>query len=144
MPNYIVYDPASAPVANLVTRNLKSFDGGREGELGASFLKNPDLSGIDESLPMLVEGGTTVRNLTQPELDSIEADREATRLASLKQRMKNEFRDNRDKQRVFTMTVAKILKQYVDYRADGNGALTLGQLNTQLQNEFDAQVDALS
>ena len=68
MPTYIIFDPFSTPVTNVVTQILRSWDEGKEEQLPADRVKEPDLSAVDLDKPMRWTG-EVVENLTQEEID---------------------------------------------------------------------------
>ena len=147
MPNYILYDPTSSPVANRVKQYLKSFDGGREGEL-SSFVKDPDLTGVDLNDRMLVDAGA-VRNLTAQEKQTEDDANAAALLVAIKQAAKDIFINpttpDRHAIRLGFETVMEMVVSEINILR-GQHALA-DRTDTQLKNAFKAtfesKIDAL-
>jgi hypothetical protein len=149
MPNYIVYNPASTPVAGRVTRFLQSFPEEREAELGANILKDPDITGITLNAAKVVGG--VLSNLTAPELASIDADVLAATKTALKTVAKGIFvtPDSPEHQAIklgFEALAEIMVSEINILRAAVVPALT-ARTGTQVKNAFKAayetKVDAL-
>lgn len=146
MPTYVIYDPASAPVANLVTQILTSFDGGREGELGANKLKEPDLSGVNLAASMKVSGAEVV-NLTAQEIPQIADARNAARLGA-----KNIFiaPNNAENQAIalgFETVLEMVVSEINILRAAVSpplSARTAVQVKTAFRNTYEGKIDSLT
>jgi hypothetical protein len=152
MPNYIVYDPASTPVANQVTAYHKSYPEDQEAGLGPNILKDPDLSGIDKNKPAKVVNGTTVENFTQAEIDQLEATQEASANAAVKQAAKDIFLNpttptNHAIQLGFETIAEIIVSEINSVRANFDPAMT-ARTNAQMKNAFksiyEGKVDSIS
>jgi hypothetical protein len=151
MPNYIIYDPGSTPVANIVTQVLRSFDEGQEATLPANHVKDPDLTSVILTHPMKWTG-TAVVNLTQPEIDSVKVARDAEQLAALKQAAKDIFlvpsgAQNQAIALGFATMRDMMLSEINILRAASVPALaarTLTQFNNTFKSTYEAKIDALS
>ena len=149
MPDYIIYDPSSAPVANLVTRFLRSFDKARELELGANIVESPNLAEVDPSEPMKWTG-TAVVNLTQQERDSIIAARNSSNLTALKAAAKNIFLspDGVQAQAIALGFRAQrdIMRAEINILRTQAGLTprTAAEINTVFKTTYENYVDALS
>jgi hypothetical protein len=151
MPNYIIYDPGSTPVANIVTQVLRSFDEGQESTLPANHVKEPDFTGVILNAPMKWTG-TAVVNLTQSEIDSVNAARDAERLTNLKQAAKDIFlvpsgAQNQAIALGFATFREMMLSEINIVRAASVPSLparTLAQFNTTFKATYEAKIDALS
>lgn len=151
MPNYVIYDPTSSPVAGIVTHILQSFDEGKENTLSPNRIKNPDLSGLDLSQRMRWTG-TALANLTQAELDTIAAERGSNRLSELKQAAKDIFQtptsaENQAIALGFAVMLEMMVSELNLLRAAVTpplAARTNAQVKTAFRNQYEAKIDSLS
>jgi hypothetical protein len=152
MPNYVIYDPASTPVANLVTQILRSFDEGQEGTLSANRLKDPSFTGLDLTKPIKWDG-TNLVNLSQAEIDSIAAASAAATLSAVKQAAKNIFVTPSGPQQqairlaILTIMIDIMLPEINALRTNaaiGLAARTQTQLNNAFTSAYVARIDALT
>jgi hypothetical protein len=151
MPDYVIYDPASTPVANMVTQILRSFNEGQEGTLPVARVKNPNLTGLNLDDP-LKWNGTAVVNLTPAEITSVNTARDAANLASLKQAAKDIFitptgAQNQAISLGFATMRDMMLSEINLLRAavvPPLTARTLNQFNTAFKDQYEAKIDNLS
>lgn len=147
MPDYIIYDPASAPVAGRVIGLRKSFPKEREAELGPNILESPDTTGITLNSAKVVGG--VLQNLTQPELDMIDTTEVASSKAELIAAAKGIFLtpNSPDHQAIKLgfATFAEIMLSEINAlrTAAGLQVRTLNQLNTAFKSGVEAKIDAL-
>jgi hypothetical protein len=151
MPDYVIYDPTTTPVSNLVTQILRSFDEGQEETLPPTRVKDPDLTGVD--LDALMKWtGTVVVNLTPAEVNSVTAAQQAADLAALKKAAKDIFlvptgAQNQAISLGFATMRDMMLSEINILRAAVVPALnarTLTQFNTTFKSTYEAKIDALS
>jgi len=151
MPDYVIFDPSSTPVTNLVTQIIRSFDEGKEATLGANRVKNPNLGSVNINNPMRWNG-TAVVNLTQPEIDSINAASAAASLAALKQAAKDIFlvpsgAQNHAIALGFETLRDMMLSEINLLRAASVPPLTartITQFNNTFRTTYESKIDALS
>jgi hypothetical protein len=152
MPNYAIYDPTTTPVSNLVTRLLQSFDEGRESELPATRVKNPNLTSVDPGKPMRWNGSAIV-NLTQAQIDSITSANAALQLSQLKLAAKNlmitpsGFEQQAIRLAIITVLLDVMLPLINTLRTDPTtsfAALTNTQVEDTFKTAYEGRVDALS
>jgi hypothetical protein len=151
MPNYIIFDPNSTPVTNIVTEVLRSFDEGKENTLPANHIKDPDLTGVVLSDPMRWTGSAVV-NLTPAEEASVQAAVDSANLASLKQSAKDIFITPKGSQNQaialgFATMRDMMLSEINLLRAATVPPLTartLNQFNSTFKSTYEAKIDALS
>jgi len=135
----------------MVTTILMSFPKERQGELGANFLEQPNLSGIDTNQPMKVSGGVVV-NLSQGEIDSINTANAAAHLTALKQAAKDIFLTPTGAQnqaialgfqtlRDMMLSEINLLRAAV---SPPLSARTITQFNNTFKSTYEAKIDALT
>jgi hypothetical protein len=151
MPNYIVYDPATTPVAGLVLSYLRSFPEEKESDLGVNRLKNPDLTGVTISNPMKVVSGAVV-NLSTAEITQINNAQAAANLAEMKQASKDIYlTPSSSHNHAIKWGMESLAEVVVDelnlIRANFSPAMTARnytQAKTAFRTKYEAKIDALS
>jgi soluble cytochrome b562 len=147
MPDYIIFDPTSAPVAGRVTAFRKSWPKEREAELGLNILENPDTTGITLQAAKVVAG--VLSNLTQGELDTIAATEAAASTAALKLAAKNIFitPDSPENQAIKLgfETVLEMMASELNILRAGQSltARTASQVKTAFRNTYEEKIDNL-
>jgi hypothetical protein len=148
MPDYIIYDPTSSPVAGLVTGFRRSFDKGREAELGPNIIESPDLSGVNTAAPMKVLGGVVV-NLTQQDRDNIASAHAAADRTALKAAAKNIFLTPSGPQAQAIALGFRTLREMMLSEINalrtqaGLAVRTQAQFNNAFKTTYESLVDAL-
>lgn len=151
MPNYIIFDPTSTPVTNIVTQILRSYDEGQENLLPANHVKDPDFSQVIVRDPMRWTG-TALANLTAGEIAAIQAAQDAANLAALKQAAKDIFVNPSGAQNqaisLGFATMRDLMLSEINLLRAATvpplTARTIVQFNTQFKTAYEAKIDSLS
>ena len=151
MTDYIIFDPTSTPVSNVVTQILRSYDEGKENQLPANRVKNPDFSQVIIGDPMRWTGAA-LANLTAGEIAAVQAAEDAARLVALKQAAKDIFvtpsgAQNQAIALGFATFREMMLSEINLLRAASVpplAARTLTQFNNTFKATYEAKIDALS
>lgn len=146
MPNYIIFDPSSTPVANRVTSYRTSFPQERETELGLNFLRDPDVTGIDLENAKVSAGAVVA--LSAGDLASIAADRQSAQLTREKTFLGARLSNPRSDARLLMEALAEVTRQEINaLRAAVIPSLpnrTQAQMRNAILTEFQNRVDALT
>lgn len=146
MPNYVIFDPASSPVANRVIGRASSFPAEKAGQLGPNRLEVATFDGINNWSK--VSGGQVVA-MTQAEIDSIVAASQAADKAAVKAAAKAIFvtPDEPTAQAIklaFETLIELTVTQLNVLRTNaGLATITNAQVKTSFKNTYESKVDAL-
>lgn len=144
MPNYIVYDPSSTPIANRVTEYRKSFPKEREAELGPNILQDPNVVGVNLSTAKVL-GGEVVE-LSASEITQVSGAITTGRATLIKAAAKNIFLapTNSHDQAIklgFEVVLEMMVSELNLLRAAVTPALA-PRTNTQVKNAFKSSYES--
>lgn len=146
MPDYIKYDPSSAPVAGVITGRWKSWPAERLAELGANVVLVPDLSAVPPAAKY-VSGAITA--LTQAERDSIAAAQALAEKNAIKATAKAIFVTPEDAtaqaiKLAFETLIELTVSQLNTLRTNaGLATITNAQVKTSFKTTYESKIDVL-
>jgi len=147
MPDYILFDPTSTPVAGRVTGFRPSWPKENEPQLGPNILESPDVTGITLNAAKVVAG--VLSNLTQGELDTIAAAESAASAAALKAAAKGIFitpssPENQAIKLGFETLIELVVSELNILRTGAGLAVrTNAQVKTSFKTTYESKIDAL-
>ncbi len=146
MPNYVIFDPSSTPVAGRVIGRASSFPEEKADQLGPNRLEVPSFDGMNAWSK--VSGGQVLA-MTQAEIDSILAAATAQEKAEVRAAAKAIFVTPTDAQAhaiklAFDTLIELTVSQINTLRTNaGLAVITANQVKNSFKSTYESKVDAL-
>ena len=139
--DFFVYRPASIGVVNR-GRILRSISPDTMLSV-PNKVENPDLSGLDLTLPMRWNGSAVV-NLTPTQRQLVIDARAAQELLDIKTEMKALIRDSSRTHTILMRSLVKELVDYIDRRIASGPPETVASIRNKVVNTADTRINALT